>query len=93
MHNLCQAETLPLQFVSINDKGKIGQVIRNWPRMDQARISVVTDGSRILGLGDLGINGIVYLLPGGNCLANIVGSKACLFLSANSASMLPVQGR
>jgi malate dehydrogenase (oxaloacetate-decarboxylating)(NADP+) len=45
-------------FVSINDKGKIRDVIRNWPRMDDARISVVTDGSRILGLGDLGVNGM-----------------------------------
>ncbi|KAG6812191.1 hypothetical protein H0H92_003996 [Tricholoma furcatifolium] len=40
-------------FISIKDK-----VIRNWPKMDDARISVVTDGSRILGLGDLGVNGM-----------------------------------
>ena len=35
-----------LQFVSINDKGRIGDVIRNWPRIDEARISVVTDGEQ-----------------------------------------------
>lgn len=45
-------------FVSIKDKGNIREVINNWPRIDEARISVVTDGSRILGLGDLGVNGM-----------------------------------
>lgn len=32
-------------FVSINDKGNIAAVLRNWPRMEEARIAVVTDGT------------------------------------------------
>jgi malate dehydrogenase (oxaloacetate-decarboxylating)(NADP+) len=43
-------------FIGANDQGRIEQVLRNWPY--QASIIVVTDGERILGLGDLGANGM-----------------------------------
>jgi malate dehydrogenase (oxaloacetate-decarboxylating)(NADP+) len=44
-------------FVSARDRGRIAQVLRNWPRR-KIGIIVVTDGERILGLGDLGANGM-----------------------------------
>lgn len=44
-------------YISIKQRKSIRTILRNWAYPDPS-ICVVTDGSRILGLGDLGVNGV-----------------------------------
>ncbi|KUJ19977.1 NADP-dependent malic enzyme [Mollisia scopiformis] len=80
-------------YVSWHDRGNIANVLRNWPK-PKVEITVVTDGSRILGLGDLGVNGMGIPIGKLNLYTGCAGIRPentlplCLDLGTNNEAYL-----
>lgn len=52
-HKLCCRQSLGMYFDCFNQRGRFREIMDNW-FSHSVQIIVVTDGGRILGLGDLG---------------------------------------
>ena len=81
-------------FLTLNDRGHIQTILNNWPDKDKVKAVIVTDGGRILGLGDLGSHGMGVPVGKGTlytALAKIDPSHwipVCLDVGINNPDLL-----
>jgi len=67
-------------YISIKQRKSMKTILRNWP-YPNPEICVVTDGSRILGLGDLGVNGVgIPVSASAFCQQQATGGR-CVMIS------------
>jgi len=56
---------LPLKtrgmYITLHDKGRVAQKLKEWPEQD-IKVAVITDGERILGLGETHTHSLSLLL-------------------------------